>query len=354
MKSSSALSGSPAGGCQPRTKWGAVGEPTKLQVHARPLDVALGHLGVELDALGEIREGLLVLALEAAEGAAQVVRVRGMLAEVAQLQALVKGLGSLLVTRAGLALQRLEALLQLAQAGILRQLDRVLEALGPGLGPEALDVVADERRAGQAGGLVLQDLLGLGLGELLEQALDRLGALLVPEAVDDAARGEVEECLAVLLEVVVGVGAAVQGLDVLGVEVDGGGGILDDLVPVAQGIVAGSAVGVVDGVRLAQNRLGVEPNRLGEVLGPVGLVAGLLQLLGILLALGLGETQHGGLVDLGELVGGLDGDRLGGGSGRGRVGMLCGRGCFLGLGVLLSLLPFPPLLLAGSGCCGFL
>jgi hypothetical protein len=55
--------------------------------------------------------------------------------------------------------------------------------------------------------------------------------------------------------VLVGVGAAVQGLDVLGVEVDRGRGVLDDLVPVAEGVVAGGAVGVEDGVGLAEDGL---------------------------------------------------------------------------------------------------
>lgn len=290
-----------------------------------------------------------MLALEAAEGAAEVVRIGGMLAKVAQLQALVEGLGSLLVARAGLALQRLEALLQLAQAGVLIQLDRVLEAVGPGLGPEALDVVADERGAGQPGGLVLEDLLGLGLGKLLEQALDGLGALFVPEPIDDAARGEVEEGLAVLLEVVVGIRAAVEGLDVLGVEVDGGGGVLNDLFPVTEGIVAGGAVGVVDGVGLAQDRLGIEPNGLLEVLGAVGLVAGLLQFLSELLALVVRVLQYGGLVDLRELVGGVDRGGLGVGGGGGGLGLVGGG--FPSFGVPLGLLPFPPLLLAGPGRC---
>jgi hypothetical protein len=55
--------------------------------------------------------------------------------------------------------------------------------------------------------------------------------------------------------VVIGVGAAVESLDVLGIEVDGGGGVLDDLLPLAEGIVAGGAVGVVDRIRLAEDGL---------------------------------------------------------------------------------------------------
>lgn len=297
-----------------------------------------------------------MLALEAAEGATQVVCVCLVLVEVAQLQSLLESLGSLLVAGARLALQRLQALLELALASLLRQFDRVLQAGRPGLGPEALEVVADECGAGEPGGFGLEDFLGLALGELLEQALDGLGALLVPETVDDAARGEVEERLTVLAQVVVGIGAAVKRLDVLGVEVDGGSGVLDNLVPVAQGVVAGGAVGVVDRIRLAQNGLRVEPDGLLKILGPISLVAGLLQLLRIFLALGLGKLLDRGLVDLREFVGGLDRGSLGGGSGGSSLGGRCGRGRLLSFCLPLGLLPFPPLLLAGSGCCvlGFL
>jgi hypothetical protein len=153
--------------------------------------------------------------------------------------------------------------------------------------------------------------------------------------------------------VVVGIGTAVQGLDVLGVEGDGGGGVLDDLVPVAERVVAGSPVGVVDRVGFAENGLGVESDGLLEVLSPVGLVAGLLQLLGVLLACGLGKGLDGGLVNLGQLVGGFDRGRLG--RGRGSLRLLSGCGRFLDFGVPLGLLPFPPLLLAEFGCgvlCG--
>jgi hypothetical protein len=333
-----------------------LGRPTKLQVHARPLDVALGHLRVQLNALGEVIQGLTVLALEAAEGAAQIVRVGLVLVEVAQLQGLLESLGGLLIAGPRLALQGLETLLELALASLLRQFHRILQTGRPRLVPKALEVVADECGAGEPGRLGLEDLLGLGLGELLEQTLDGLGALLVPEPVDDAARGEVEKRLAVLAQVVVGVGAAVEGLDVLGVEVDGSSGVLDNLVPVAQGIVAGSAVGVIDRIRLAQNGLGVEPDCLLKVLGTVRLVAGLLQLLRVLLALCLGKALDGGLVDLREFVGGLDRGSLGGGCGGGGLGRLCRRGCLGGFCLPLGLLPFPPLLLAGSGCCvlGFL
>ena len=146
---------------------------------------------------------------------------------------------------------------------------------------------------------------------------------------------------------VVGIGTAVEGLNVLGVEGDGGRGVLDDLVPVAERIVAGSPVRVVDRVGFAENGLGVEPDGLLEVLSPVGLVAGLLQLLCVLLALELGKGLDGGLVYLGQLVGGFDRGRLGRGSGS--LGLLCGCGRFLGFGVPLGLLPFPSLLLTKFG-----
>jgi hypothetical protein len=54
---------------------------------------------------------------------------------------------------------------------------------------------------------------------------------------------------------VVGIGAAVEGLDVLGVQVDGGGGVLDDLLPLAERVVAGGPVGVVNRIRLAEDGL---------------------------------------------------------------------------------------------------
>jgi hypothetical protein len=148
--------------------------------------------------------------------------------------------------------------------------------------------------------------------------------------------------------VFVGVGAAVEGLDVLGVEADGGCGVLDDLLPIAERIVAGGPVRVVDRVGLAEDSLGVEPDRLLEVLGPVGLVTGLLQLLCVLLALGFGESLDGRLVDLGQFVGGLD--RCGLWRGGGDLGLLGGCCRLLGFCFPLCLLPFPPLLLAELWC----
>lgn len=111
--------------------------------------------------------------------------------------------------------------------------------------------------------------------------------MLVPEPVNDAAGGEIEQSLAVLAKVIVGIGAAIQGLDVLRVEANGGGSVLDNLFPFAERVVTGSPVGVVDWIRLAKNRFGVQANRLLIVLRPVGLVPRLLQLLGVFLALGI-------------------------------------------------------------------
>lgn len=261
---------------------------TELKVHASTLDVALGHRRVELDGLAEIGESLLVLAHEAVKGTTEIVGESLVSAKLTEVEGLLEGGGSLLVTSTSLALQVLQAELHLTKAGLLGELNRVLEALRAGLGAEALEVVADEGRAGELRGLGLEDLLGLVLGELLEEALDGLGALLVAEAVDDAAGGEIEKSVAVTAKLVVSIGTAVQGLDVVWVELEGGGGIGDNLLPLGEGIVASGAVGEVDGVGLADDGLGVEFDGLVEVLGTVGLVSELLQLGSVRLALLLG------------------------------------------------------------------
>lgn len=77
----------------------------------------------------------------------------------------------------------------------------------------------------------------------------------------------------------VGIGTSIQSLDVIRVQGDGGRGVFDNLVPDAQSIVAGSAVGVEDRVGLAKDSLGVQLNGLVVVLAAVGLVARGLELL---------------------------------------------------------------------------
>ncbi|KAI6768290.1 hypothetical protein HG530_006299 [Fusarium avenaceum] len=233
---------------------------TKLQADAGTLDVALRHGGVELDALVEILGGFGVVAQQSAEGTSHVVGKSLVLAKIAELQSLLECLSSLLVTITSLLLQSLEANLHLSLASMGIQLFRILESFGSGLGTEALEIVANEDRAGQLGGSGLHHLLGLLLSEGLEKSLDSLGGGLALEVVDDARGSEIEEGLGVLLLVLVGGGATVDGLDVVRVHVDSGGGVLNDLIPFAHGAVTGGSVGVEDRVGLAENGLGVKFN----------------------------------------------------------------------------------------------
>lgn len=261
---------------------------TELQIHAGPLDITLGEPGIKLDTLGQIGQSLLMLAFEALECTAKVVSVSLVFTEVSQSQSLLESLGSLLVRWRNLAFHRLQTLLQLALSSLLVQFGVILQPRWPWLGPEALKIVAHKGRAGQSGGLGFEDFLRLGLGKLLQKTLDGLRTLLVPETIDDTAGGDVEESFAVLAEVVVSIRAAVEGLDVLIVEGKSGGGVLNNLFPFAQGVVAGSAVAVVNWVWLAKDGFRVKLNGLVEILLVVGLVTSLLKLSGILLALGFG------------------------------------------------------------------
>lgn len=135
----------------------------------------------------------------------------------------------------------------------------------------------------------------------------------------------------------IGSRAAVDGLDVVGVHVDGSGGVLNDLVPLAHGAVAGGTVRVEDGVGLADDGLAVQVDGLVVGLVAVGLVSGLLELGSILLTLLGGQAKNRRLIDLGQLGLALYGGFLRlGGRGRG-----LGVGCFA-----LGFLSLPPLLLA--------
>lgn len=159
---------------------------TKLQADASALDVALDHLGVELDALVEVLGGLGVVSEKCADGTSHVVSESLVLAEVSKLQSLLEGLSSLLVALAGLLLQSLETELQLAQAGFRRQFNGVFETGGTGLGTEALEVVAHKDGAGQSRCSGSHHLLGLLLGKGLQQPLDGLCGRLALEVVNDA------------------------------------------------------------------------------------------------------------------------------------------------------------------------
>lgn len=73
-------------------------------------------------------------------------------------------------------------------------------------------------------------------------------------------------------------GSSVEGLDVLVVHRERSRGVLDNLFPFRQNIVAGGTVGVEDGVGLAQNGLSVQVNGVVVVLGAIGLVTSSLKL----------------------------------------------------------------------------
>jgi hypothetical protein len=271
-------------------------------VHAGALDEALDQRWLQLNALVHVLQGILVVAPEVAEGSAHVIRKSLVLAQVSQLESAVKGSSSLGVALSRLGAHGLQALAQLSLTALLVELGVVVETGRGGLGAEALQVVCDKSGAGQLLLLGGEDGLALGLGDLLQQALDALGAALVAEAVDDTAGRVVEESFAVALDLLVGVGAAVQGLDVLVVEVDGGGRVLDNLVPVGHGIVAGGAVRVENRVLLAEDGLAIEFDSAVVVLGAVCLVAGSLELGGVVLALlrgvSLGALQCKSLNDI--------------------------------------------------------
>jgi hypothetical protein len=141
---------------------------------------------------------------------------------------------------------------------------------------------------------------------------------------------------------VICISATVQGLDVLGVEVDRRGSVVDNLLPFAESIVAGGPVGVVNWVWLAKDGLRIELDGLLEILASIGLVACFFQLGGVLLTLCVGKLQDCGLVNLGQPIGRLDVR-----DGRGRE-----TSCRLGGGFLcvpFGLFPLPPLLLTRSG-----
>ena len=109
--------------------------------------------------------------------------------------------------------------------------------------------------------------------------------MIVTELIDDSAGCIVEECLAVAVHLLVGIGSSIASLDVEGVEIESGGGVCDDLLPVAQGVVASGTVRVKDWVLFAEDRLAVEIDCFVVLFCAVGLVSGSLELRGIVLAL---------------------------------------------------------------------
>lgn len=75
----------------------------------------------------------------------------------------------------------------------------------------------------------------------------------------------------------VGVCASVQSLHVLWVHRDGCGGIFEDFVPIAKGIVASGSVRVVDWIGFAEDGFAIEIDGLIVVFGTIRFVAGGLQ-----------------------------------------------------------------------------
>lgn len=268
------------------------------------------HGRVQLDALGEVGESLLVLALKTAEGAAHIISKSLVLVKIAQLQGLFECRRCFVIAWGGLALQEVQTNQELALASIIRDLRRFLQASRPRLGPETLQVVSNKRCAWEPSRLVRKNLLGLLLGEFLQQPLDRFGTGLVLEPIDNAARGVVQKSFTILTQFVIGTGATVEGLDVLWVEVESGSAVVDNTLPVTSRVVASGTVGVVDRIRFAEDGLGIEVDSFGVVVALVRLVTRLLQLGGVFFANLLRQLLYGVLVNLGEFIGGLNCSRL--------------------------------------------
>jgi len=256
---------------------------TELQVQAGALDVALDKGGLQLHALVQVRERTSSVAAEVCESGAHVKSQGLKLLQAPNLESLLKRRGSILITITGLLTHGNQTAAEQTLAGVLAQLNRLLQALGKRHGTEALQIVGDESGTGQLLGARIQDSLALLLSNLLQQTLKRAAADLVGEAIDNAAGSEVEEGLTVLAEMFVGNGSPVQGFHVLAVHGERGASILHNLLPLRQDVVAGGAVRVENGIGLADNGLAVQNNRIVVVLGAIGLVTGGLQLGGILL-----------------------------------------------------------------------
>ena len=246
-------------------------------MHAGPLDVALRQGRLELDALGHVRERAAVVAHEVLEGASHVVGEGLVFPEATRLHRPFEGPRGCLVGGSGPGVERDQAGSHLTESAPFVEGSGVFEALGPRLRSIALQVVPYEDGARKFPVAAGEHLLALGLGNLLEESFHALSALLVAKGIDDAAGGVVEQGVAVAPEVFVRVRSSIEGLDVFVVQRQRGRGVFDDLLPIAQRVVTGGAVGVEDGVRLADDGLGVELDGVSVLLGAVCLVAGVLQ-----------------------------------------------------------------------------
>lgn len=132
-------------------------------MHAGALDEALGERLLQLNALVHVLECVLVISPKIAEGTAHVIRKRFVLVQVAKLERLFEGGGSLGVTFGCLRAHGAEALSELALAALFVELGIVIKAVRRGLRAEALEVVRNKRGTGELLLLLGQDSLALGL-----------------------------------------------------------------------------------------------------------------------------------------------------------------------------------------------
>jgi hypothetical protein len=226
-------------------------------VHAGTLDVRLHERWVELKRLVKVRQSGVAIASQVTESTAHVVRECLVLVQSTSLDSLLEGVSSLGVALTSTQLDSLETLAEKSLAAAFRQIGSLLKAFGKAVVAERLEVVWDECGRGKLLVLALHNSLGLGFGDLLQQTLNGLRRGVVAELVDDAACGVVEESFAVAGFLFICVGSAIQGLDVFGVDSDSGGGVVDNLRPVAHSVPAGGTVGVEDGIRFAEDGLAV-------------------------------------------------------------------------------------------------
>ena len=252
-------------------------------MQACTLDIALNKSGLQLHTLVQVLQGTLSIAAEVSEGGTHIESQCLEVSQITNFQSLLKSGRSILITITSLLGHRNQTLAQLTLSRVLAQFNRLLQALGQRAGTEALQIVRNKSGTRQLLAPGIQNCLALLLGHLLEQPLEGVAAHVVGESVDNAAGGKVKQRIAELAKVFVCNGAAVQGLHVLAVHGKGGGGVLDDLVPLRQDIVASGTVRVEDGVGGTDDRSAVQINCLGVVLNAISLVTSSLQLGGIFL-----------------------------------------------------------------------
>lgn len=221
--------------------------------------------------------------LKICEGCAHVQRITFQVTQVAQLQSLGEGLRRFLVAVRCLLLKGEVTLSKLSLASLLIQVIYI-QTLRQRLGPEALQVVGDKGGTRKLLALGRHDFLGLLLGDLLQQSLESISTGFFGEAVDDAARSEVQQSLAVFPKMFIGDSTSIEGLDILAVHGKCCRGVLNDLLPLREDIVACRAIRIVNRVRLAKNGFPVQLDSPVVVFGSVRIVAGGLELCGVCLA----------------------------------------------------------------------